>query len=93
MRYSRGRYNKKCPDLLVNRFLHRIILNDEESRNMCQGINKRNFYFCLNNEIYEWCHKTYGKYCIEWGFGLKKKTATVYFKTKEDAMAFKLRWA
>jgi len=93
MRYSRGRFNKKCPELVINQFLYRMILTDEECSRMCDGMRKSNFTYCLNKEVYDWCRKTYGKRLIGWSNTTKKEKVVFYFKTKEDALAFKLAWS
>ena len=42
-------------------------------------------------EMVSWCHENIGTINQDWSFTLKQ--STFYFKTKEDALAFKLCWS
>ena len=87
MRYHRAR-PKQNTGLLVNEFVHRLATIDSVliARLTDEPIG------LLKIKIYDWCCDSFGKEHNDWTYGLRDKYMVMYFKTKEDAMAFKLRW-
>jgi len=87
MRYYRAR-PKKGTGLLIVEFVHRLETTDSKIMNQFTKPWSR----MLIDEVEEWCTETYGKAFDDWAYGYGANKFTLYFKSKQDAMAFKLRW-
>jgi len=71
----------------IDNFKHYIVTNNITILNhMPSLINP------LKSKIYLWCEKNYGEIFEDWTYRVNDSEITFYFKTKEDAMAFRLRW-
>jgi len=81
-RYYRAR--PKNNNILYSAFKHRIITERPDIILKLLGVDN-----ILDSKIYKWCFCNYGR---EWLYSYKSSKLIFYFKTKEDAMAFKLRW-
>ena len=86
MRYYRAR--PKTNTMLVSKFLHRVEISDkEEMKRFRQGYN-------IKHEVMEWCRENFGQFPFDWGvYTGQPKKIVFYFLTKEDALAFKIRWS
>lgn len=87
MRYYRAR-PKKGTELLIAEFMHRLETTDSK----VIGQFAQPWSRMLLDEVNEWCIETYGKAFEDWAYGYRGGKFTLYFKSKHDAMAFKLRW-
>lgn len=90
MRYVRAKPRKNKKQFFVSHFVHRIVLSEDEI--------DRFFTPRIDKELFNWCVENFGQAFREWAYSTrhyvrsKKKNITFYFLTKEDALAFKLRW-
>ena len=89
MRYFRAR-PKKDSNMLVDQFLHRIELTPMDHCVIMP--NAKNIIVNLPNEVFNWCADNFGMPFTGWAYGVRREKVTMYFKNKEEAMAFKLRW-
>ena len=91
MRYYRAR-PKKDSNQLIAYLPHRI---DLISREEYEKYTSPTHNGVLKPEIIAWCNINFGDaFTIDsWAYGIMTSKVTLYFKTKEDAVAFKLRWA
>jgi len=87
MKYYRAR-PKKGTELLIATFVHRLETTDPRIMNQFTKPWTR----MLTDEVEEWCAENYGKTFKDWAYGCSTGKFTLYFKSKQDAMAFKLRW-
>lgn len=84
MKYYRAR-PKKGTGLLIAIFVHRL-----ETKVISSFIHP--VTHMLVDEVKEWCTENYGTIFKDWAYGYNGRKFTLYFKSKQDAMAFKLRW-
>lgn len=87
MKYYRAR-PKQGTGLLIATFVHRLVTTD--SKIIEQFTTPISHMLII--EVNEWCVETYGKAFKDWAYGCKGSKFTLYFKSRQDAMAFKLRW-
>lgn len=87
MKYYRAR-PKKGTGLLIATFVHRLETTDSEViKQFTRPVNRM-----LTSEVEEWCAENYGEAFKDWAYGCRGRKFTLFFKSKNDAMAFKLRW-
>lgn len=87
MKYYRAR-PEKGTGLLIATFVHRLETTDfERIKQLTQPIS-----YMMATEVNEWCVENYGIAFKDWAYGCRGSKLTLYFKSKQDAMAFKLRW-
>lgn len=89
MKYIRARV-KVNDNRLISRLPHRLV-PDVQHISMIATRNQFN-WLMLNNDVIQWCEENIGKSFHDWAWGTSGKFV-LYFQTKEDAMAFKLRWS
>ncbi len=92
MIYKRARPKKHQMNMVISQFVHRLYLTVDESLKLDVIYH---YDIC---EAVQWCNETYGKMLKDWAYGTsahngKKYPMIFYFKSKTDAMAFKLRWS
>lgn len=85
MKYIRAR-PKMMAGMIVDMLPHRLKTSDV---NVVSKLTERGV---LTNNVLKWCNDNYGEILFAWAFGLRGGILTFYFASKEDAMAFKLRW-
>ena len=96
MIYKRARPKKHQMSMVISQFVHRLYLDDEYVYKL-----KLSFYNPTIGDVSEWCSETFEQIWKDWAIQVygsqklnsKKPAVIYYFKTKEDAMAFKLRWS
>lgn len=90
MKYVRGRF-KPNDTRLITHFPHQMHLTETSDQKLitCDRARWKN----LTPEVIEWCNETYGQSFREWAYYTGGKILKVYFKTKEDALAFKIMWS
>ena len=84
MKYYRARPHKGSTRF-IDLFVHRLVFQEEG-----KYIGDRSYIIC--SEIDDWCVANIGGSFREWAYSIRRGDVTMYFKTKEDAFAFKLRW-
>lgn len=87
MKYFRARPKIIEGGMIVDGLPHRLKMTDA---NIVDKLTEHNSW--LTNDVLKWCDENYGEIQFDWAFGLRGGTLTLYFMSKEDAMAFKLRW-
>lgn len=87
MKYYRAR-PKKRTGLLIATFVHRLETTDSK----IIGQFAQPWSRMLMDNVEEWCVENYGTAFEDWAYGYIAGKFTLYFKSKQDAMAFKLRW-
>jgi len=88
MRYYRAKSRKENRNN-ADQFVHRIELLDY----ICYL--KQIPHYKLDKEVENWCEENFGLKHQDWTYiihGFKDKKILICFKSKEDVMAFKLRW-
>jgi len=85
MKYFRARPKLIGGGMIVDELPHRLVTSDVNI------INKLAPDWIVG-DVFNWCNDNYGEMLYGWAFGLRGGILTFYFVSKEDAMAFKLRW-
>ena len=87
MRYYRARIRNKDSQLIMDQFVHRI-----EIKHNLEFYQKGRHNIRL--DIRQWCNENIGTFIKQWAVSTSHRNKIIfYFKTKEDALAFKMCWS
>ena len=88
MRYVRARFEPNSTRF-ISLFPHQLHLELEDEKLTICGSR----LISLRSEVIEWCNDTFGVSFQEWAYYTGGKNLKLYFKTKGDALAFKIMWS